>query len=148
MRILIDGDACPVKKEIKEISLKYSVDVIYYTSVSRHSFDKIFDNVVYLDNFSQAVDIKIINEIDSDDILVTDDYGLAFVALGKCYCVISSDGKTYTEDNIEILLYQRYLNQNARKNKIKIKNKKKRDDNDNKNFYNSMLKIVSNCVKR
>ena len=84
MRIIVDGDACPVKKEIKKISLKFSIEVVYYTSISHYTFDKIFKNVVYLDNQSQEVDIRIINDIKKEDLLVTDDYGLACAALERC----------------------------------------------------------------
>ena len=68
MRIIVDGDACPVKKEIKKISLKFSIEVVYYTSISHYTFDKIFKNVVYLDNQSQEVDIRIINDIKKEDL--------------------------------------------------------------------------------
>lgn len=146
MRILVDGDACPVKKEIKKISLKYFIDVIYYTSVSHYTFDKLFHNTVYLDNQSQEVDIRIINDITKEDLLITDDYGLACATLQKCKAVLSSSGTMYTKDNIELLLYQRHLAQIARKKREKVSNKKKRNEEINEHFYEMLKTVVEKAI--
>ena len=142
MRILVDGDACPVKKEIKKISLKYSIDVIYYTSVSHYTFDKLFHNTIYLDNEAQEVDIRIINDITKEDLLITDDYGLACATLEKCKAVLSSSGNIYTKDNIELLLYQRHLAQLGRKKREKVSNKKKRNEEADEHFYQILKTVV------
>ena len=63
-----------------------------------------------LDSTPQAADIEIFNRLRQGDIVITKDYGLASLVLGKNGKAMSPSGFMYTKQNIEILLQQRYIN--------------------------------------
>lgn len=56
---------------------------------------------------THAVDIALINLCKRGDIVVTQDYGVAALALGKGARAIHQSGKWYTDDNIDGLLMER-----------------------------------------
>mgnify|MGYP000280996600 CR=1 FL=1 len=142
MKILIDGDACPVKDEIAEVASKYHVEAIYFYSVSHHSQFNIFPNKVLVDNENQAVDMKIINNLNEGDIVITQDYGLASLALNENAYVLSFSGKSFTKDNIDIYLYQRYLSAQQRKMKLRTSKQKKRQKEENLSFKQSLENLI------
>ena len=49
------------------------------------------------------------------DIVVTQDYGVAAMALGKGAYAIHQSGKWYTDENIDQMLMERHLNKKARR---------------------------------
>jgi uncharacterized protein YaiI (UPF0178 family) len=67
-------------------------------------------NTIVVDSAPQAADIEIFNRMRQGDIVVTKDYGLASLVLGKNGKAMSPSGFMYTKRNIELLLQQRYVN--------------------------------------
>ncbi|MCR1897873.1 DUF188 domain-containing protein [Irregularibacter muris] len=147
MKILIDGDACPVKKEIAEIGLKYNIQTFYFCSLSHYSDYSIFSKWILVDNEDQAVDMAILNKICSGDILITQDYGLASLALNKKAYVLSNSGKRFTENNIDHYLLQRYLSLQQRKMKVKTTKQRKRTKEEDVDFKRSLEKLIHIIIK-
>ena len=50
-----------------------------------------------------------------EDIVVTQDFGLAALVLGQGARVLNQNGLIYTEANIDKLLFERYLGQKVRR---------------------------------
>ncbi len=113
MKILVDADACPVKSIIEEVAREFDLPLMMIANVN-HIIDSDYATVVVVDGASQAADITIINLAQSGDIIVTQDYGLAALALAKQSLAIDPQGKSYTPDNIDGLLMRRYINFKAR----------------------------------
>lgn len=147
MKILIDGDACPVKSEISEIANKYGVEVIYFCSICHYSESSEFSNTILVDNEDQAVDMKIINKLSKDDIVITQDYGLAALALSKGAYAISFSGKSFTKDNIDLFLYQRYLSAEQRKKKLRSSRPKKREKEEDIKFKSTLENLIRGLIK-
>lgn len=63
---------------------------------------------------ADAVDYKLIVICQIGDVVVTQDYGVAVMALGKGVYAIHQLGNWYTNDNIDQMLMERYLNKKAR----------------------------------
>ncbi|WP_130806650.1 YaiI/YqxD family protein [Senegalia massiliensis] len=145
MKILVDSDSCPVKDLAYKISSKYNIDILFITSISHYSINSEIDSshYIYVDNFSEAADIEIMNRLGEDDIVISDDYGLASLVLSKkCYC-ISSKGYIYNNDNINSLLTRRYLSKEQRKLNKRVKStNKKREKKDNKKFEEKFIKLI------
>lgn len=146
MKILVDSDACPVKTIINNISKKYNIETLYITSISHYSTNSDIDQskFIYVDNSNQSADIEVLNRADKEDIIITDDYGLASLVLSKkCYC-ISSKGYIYNKDNINNLLTQRYISMKQRKLNNRVKGgPKKREVEDDEKFKRSLIKVIS-----
>lgn len=114
MRIIVDGDSCPVVAETLEVGNSTSAEVKIFCTYAHFSPDH-DNNLVLVDSEYQSVDIVIANEINPGDILVTDDIGLAAIALGKGAMAVSSRGLVFNNDNIDQALFQRFLSAKARR---------------------------------
>ena len=93
---------------------------------------------------SDAVDYKLISLCHTGDIVVSQDYGVAAMALGKEAYAIHQSGKWYTDDNIDRMLMERHLNKKARRSSQKshIKGPKKRTEEDDRRFAQSFEKLI------
>lgn len=141
MRVIVDADACPVKEIILEVSKEYNLDLYMYFDNS-HIYSDDYSNVIIVDKSKDSVDLKIINDLKSDDIVVTGDYGLASIVISKNAKAISNNGLIFTEKNIDKLLFERFLGVKNRKAKIKTKKIKKRDSKMDDNFRENFLKLI------
>ena len=61
------------------------------------------------------MDYKLISICHKGDIVVSQDYGVAAMALGKNAYAIHQSGKWYTNENIDQMLMERHLNKKARR---------------------------------
>jgi len=145
MKILVDADACPVKKIIEEAAREYGLDVLMVSNY-HHGIKSDYSTVLIVDSYSQAVDISIVNKSRAGDIVVTQDYGLASMVLEKGSRAIHPGGMVYTRDNIETLLMQRYLNQKAREVRMKTGRAKKRNKDDDIHFKREFVKIIEETL--
>ncbi len=64
---------------------------------------------VTVEKGADAADFKLLSELVKGDAVVTQDYGLAAMALAKSACAISPSGMRYTGDNIDALLESRHM---------------------------------------
>jgi uncharacterized protein len=141
MKIIIDGDACPVKDVAFKIAEQYNVEIILVMSIKHYSSNNI-DKTIYVDSFYQAADMAIVNRAVKGDIVVTNDYGLASLCLAKgCFC-ISFSGKHISNKNIDELLNIRFVSQKVRASGGKVKGPSKRTNEDDERFKNNLEKIV------
>ena len=84
------------------------------------------------------------------DIVVSQDYGVAAMALGKGAYAIHQSGKWYTNDNIDQMLMERHLNKKARRSthKSHMKGPRKRTSEDDEKFAQSFEKMVLMAQER
>ena len=81
---------------------------------------------------------------------MSQDYGVAAMALGKGAYAIHQSGKWYTNDNIDRMLMERHLNKKARRssNKAHLKGPKKRTAEDDEYFRESFEKMILKVMER
>lgn len=145
MRIIVDADACPVKELIEKQARPYRIKVIMVANYS-HQISSGYAETVMVDRDSQAADIYIANLTEAGDLIVTQDYGLASIVLGKGAKAIHPSGRLYTAENIDTLLMQRYLNTKSRLAGEKQINPKKRNTNDDRRFEHNLALIIKSAV--
>jgi uncharacterized protein YaiI (UPF0178 family) len=141
MKILVDADACPVKDIIVRIARKYSTDVIMVVDTSHELFDG-YSTVITVDKARDSADIKLINLVKCDDIVITQDYGVAAMALGKGAKVLSQNGLIYSDNNIDRLLFERHIGQKIRRSGGKTGSIKKRTKENDIAFENVFTKLL------
>ena len=76
MRILLDGDACPVKAEAINLAAKWDLPVIIvasYNHVSKTDYPA-HVQTVYVERGADQADYKIVALVQQGDIVVTQDY--------------------------------------------------------------------------
>lgn len=143
MKILVDADAVPVKNIIINIAKKNKLDVIMYIDTS-HVYDSEYAKVITIDKGRDAVDFAIVKDTGNGDIVITNDYPLAALSLLKGAICIDFNGMLYTENNIDLLLSQRQINQKIRKQGKRGANIKKRTVLDDEKFES----VLNLYVKR
>ena len=143
MQILVDADACPVVKIVERIALEYNIPCVLLCDTN-HVLNSDYSEVKVIGAGADAVDYALINYAKRGDIVVTQDYGVGAMALGKgCYAIHQS-GKWYTNENIDTMLMERHLAKKARtgKGKHHIKGPSKRTEEDDKRFEESFIKLI------
>ncbi|WP_432406614.1 YaiI/YqxD family protein [Wukongibacter sp. M2B1] len=145
MKILVDADGCPVKSIIVRIAKEYGLPVIMFTDTS-HLIDDGYSKVVVVGKGYDSADFALINNTTKGDIIVTQDYGVATMALSKDAHAINQNGLIYTNDNMDRLLFQRYLSQKVRRAGGRTSNPKKRKAEDNKKFEKGLKELVQGTI--
>lgn len=141
MRILVDADACPGKYMIEKAAKENDIEVIMYCDIN-HVLNSDYSKVKYLDSGFQSVDMYLINEAKAGDIIITQDYGVAALALGKKAHAINPKGFIYSDKNMDRLLFERHLSAKVRRGGGKTASHKKRTEEDDLRLYESVVKIV------
>lgn len=141
MRIIVDADACPGRDIIENVGKKYELQVIMYCDLN-HVLNSDYSDIKYVDSGFQSVDMTIANEAKSGDIIVTQDFGVAAMVLGKKAYAISPKGYIYDDQNIDRLLFERHISQKVRKSGGKTSNPKKRSKEDDERLQSNLLRLV------
>ena len=149
MKILVDADACPVVDRIISIAKTEQIPVILVKNFSHYSNKDQPEHVetIYVDKGSDAADYRIVKLAKKNDIVVTQDYGLASLCLGKGVVVINQKGFLYTQNNIDRLLHSRYIHAKARKSGIRTKGPKAFTKQDEEAFQKRLLETIVNIKK-
>ena len=111
-----------------------------------HEIHDDYATVITVDQGRDVVDLVLINSTKSGDIIVTQDYGVAALALGKKAKAINQNGWQYTNENIDGLLMQRHINQQIRRKEKKYTKIPKRSRDDDKNFERSFRELVQKSL--
>ena len=114
MRIYVDADACPVVKETEQVAKKYGIAVTLLCDTN-HVLQSTYSEVRVIGAGADAVDLALVNLCRTGDVVVTQDYGVAAMALGKGAAAIHQSGKWFTDENIDGLLMQRHVEKKARR---------------------------------
>jgi len=141
MRVLVDADACPVKEIIVRLAKQRDIPVIMLIDTS-HQLNDGYSTVITVDKAADSVDFALIGLLTRDDIVVTQDYGLAAMVLGKGARAINQNGMTFTNDNIDKLLMERHIGAKTRRSGGKTKGPAKRTKEDNERFEAALVKIL------
>lgn len=148
MRIYVDADACPVIPIVEQVAEKNNIAVTLLCDTN-HVLDSDYSEVKIIGAGADAVDFALINLCKKNDIVVTQDYGVAAMALGKGAYAIHQSGKWYTDENIDQMLMERHLGKKARRasGKNHLKGPKKRTEEDDVRFKRSFEKLVMTINK-
>lgn len=142
-RVLVDADACPVVHIVEETARAHGVPVVLLCDTN-HMLYSDYSEVRTIGAGADAVDFALINLCRSGDVVVTQDYGVAAMALGRGAKAIHQSGMIYTEENIDRLLMERHLAKKARMSKGKhhLKGPKKRTKEDDDRFREAFERLI------
>ncbi|MCH3962735.1 MAG: YaiI/YqxD family protein [Clostridium sp.] len=142
MKILVDADACPAKHIIEEVASDNGIAVTMYCDMN-HVLGSNYSTIKYVDSGFQSVDMVLIGEVGAHDIVVSQDYGVAAMALGKKAYAVSPRGYIYDDKNIDKLLFERHISSKVRRRGGKTPNPKKRTLEDDKRLEKSLERLIS-----
>ncbi|SDL69192.1 YaiI/YqxD family protein [Sediminibacillus halophilus] len=145
MKILVDADACPVKEITIKTAKKFSVPVTLVKSFSHFSPRDEQSGVksVYVDTGADSVDYRIMQLANKKDIIITQDYGLASLALGKGCIVLHHKGFPYRTSTIDEMLVMRHANAKARRSGKRTKGPKPLTDEDKEKYQDLLNTVLS-----
>lgn len=148
MRIYVDADACPVVKIVERVGKELHIGVTLLCDTN-HILTSDYSEVNIIGAGADAVDFALIGLCSQGDIVVTQDYGVAAMALGKGAYAIHQSGKWYTDDNIDLMLMERHMAKAARRASPKHhwRGPKKRTTEDDKRFEESFRSMIQNICK-
>lgn len=141
MKIIIDADACPVVNIVVDTAKKRNIECIIVCD-NTHSIQKDGAVTVIVDKGADSADCRIANLTEKGDIVITQDYGLAALVLGKGAKAINQNGLIYSDTNIENLLFTRYIGKKERMAGNKTKGPKKRTAQNDADF----IKAFNLCL--
>lgn len=141
--LVIDADGCPVVKIATKIACEYDVDCLV-VSDSAHVFNIEGVRSVVVSQGADSADFYIVNNIKKNDIVITQDYGLAAMCLAKNATVINQNGQIYNDDNISGLLESRAIGKKIRRAGGRTKGPPKRTEEQNKSFEVTLRRLFEN----
>ena len=145
MKVYVDADACPVTRIAERVAKEHSISVVLLCDTN-HVLSSDYSEIRVIGAGADAMDIALINLCQRGDIVVTQDYGVAALALGKGAKAIHQSGRWYTNENIDGLLMERHMAKVARrKSKNHLKGPAKRTDGDDRRFEDSFRRLIEAC---
>lgn len=107
-----------------------------------HILNDNYCKVITVDKSADSADIYIINITNKGDLVVTQDFGVAALAIGKKAYAISNNGMEFDDTNMDKLLFERFLGKKVRRAGHRTKGPRKRTENDNQLFYDGLVNIL------
>ena len=141
MKIIIDADACPVVDIAVETAKKRSLECIIVCD-NTHFIQKDGAVTVVVDKGADSADCKIANLTEKGDVIITQDYGLAALILGKGGKALNQNGLIYNDSNIENLLFTRYISKKERMAGNRTKGPKKRTPQNDADFIEAFNRLL------
>lgn len=138
---MIDGDGCPVVREAAVLAKKYCVSCVVFCDTA-HRLELPGTETVTVSKGADSADFALVNRVEPGDVVVTQDYGLAAMCLSKQAVVLNQDGKRYTPENIDGLLYTRYVGKKLRRAGGRLKGPPKRKAEQTADFCQVLTRIL------
>jgi uncharacterized protein YaiI (UPF0178 family) len=146
MQVLIDADACPVVDIAVRLCKQYNIPCLLLCDTA-HIMQRDYAQTLVFDKGSDSVDFALVNRAKAGDIVITQDYGLASMCLGKRVRVVHQDGWEYTEYNISGLMEQRHAAKKHRLAGGRTKGPAKRTRQQDEAFAAAFEKLLQQAVQ-
>jgi uncharacterized protein YaiI (UPF0178 family) len=145
MRVLIDADACPVKREAISEARKRGLGVLLVSNTG-HSMDRYTSRTgveaVQVGTGRDAADFAIVERLEAGDVVVTQDTGLAAMVLGRGARAISPRGRVFSAVTIDAELAVRHAEQQHRRSGGRTKGPPVFDEDDRERFALSLSRLL------
>lgn len=84
MQILIDADGCPVVDLTISIAREHQLECLIFCDTS-HVFEKAGAKTLTFSKGADSVDFALVNRVQRNDLVITQDYGLAAMCLSRTH---------------------------------------------------------------
>ena len=146
MKVLIDADACPVANITVALCRQFNVTCILLCDTA-HVMNRDGAETLIFDKGADSVDFALVNRVETGDIVITQDYGLASMCLARKARILHQDGWEYTVDNIQALLFQRHESRKLRASGGRTKGPSKRTADQDRSFSAALQKLLQQTVQ-
>jgi len=142
MQILVDADACPVKQIIVRLAKQRKIPVTMLIDTS-HELNDGYSRIITVDKQADSVDYALMGLLTREDIVVTQDFGLAAMVIGKGARAVNQNGLIFSDKNMDTLLMERHIGQKIRRSGGRTKGPPKRTKEDDTRFEAAFEKLLS-----
>lgn len=133
LAVFVDADACPVVDETIFVAKKFNLPVTLITDTA-HIMNREGATTITVEKGSDSADFRLVNMVKKGDVVISQDYGLAAMALAKGAHVLNQNGSRYTNENIDSLLMSRHIGQKIRRAGGRTKGPSKRTKEQDERF--------------
>ena len=141
MRVLIDGDGCPVVGIAAEECAKRGIECLVFCDTA-HEMRREDVTLLTFDKGADSVDYALAGRVSRGDIVVTQDYGVASMCLARGVQVLHQDGWEYTQWNIDALLLERHEARKFRQAGGRTKGAAKRKRQQDEDFRRALAGVL------
>lgn len=145
LSILVDADACPVVDETIAIAKKFSLPVTLITDTA-HIMNREGATTITVEKGSDSADFRLVNLVKKGDVVITQDYGLAAMALAKGAHILNQNGSRYTNENIDGLLMSRHIGKKIRRAGGRTKGPSKRSREQDERFVWALTTLLEQLL--
>lgn len=142
MRILIDADGCPVVDITVSFAREHNLECLILCDTC-HYFEKSGAQTLVCSKGADSVDFVLVNLLQTGDLVITQDYGLAAMCLSRQARVLNQDGMEYTNDNIDALLLARHTARKIRNSGGRLKGSVRRTPEQDHAFAAALLRVLT-----
>lgn len=141
MHLWIDADACPVVDLAIRTAGRHRVPVTLVCDDAHHML-RDGAQTITVARGADSADLMLVNLVRRNDIVVTQDYGLAALCLARGARPLDQNGRIYDESNIDSLLGMRHISQKIRRAGGRTKGPSKRTKEQDEWFEQSLEKLL------
>ena len=138
----MDADGCPVIDITIRIAKGNDMKCILMCDTA-HFFERDGAQTITVSKGADSVDFALVNLVQSGDVVITQDYGLAAMCLSRRAVVINQDAMIYNDDNIGRLLEQRAMSAKIRRPGGRLSGQAKRTDAQNQAFASALSELIA-----
>ncbi len=144
--LFIDADACPVTRDAISVARSRGLPVVLVGNETQN-FGRYTQrtgvDAVQVSSGRDAADFAIIERLDPEDIVVTQDTGLAAMALGRGASALSPRGRVFSAVTIDAELAVRHAEQRHRRAGGRTRGPSAFEDEDRERFRDSLARVLS-----
>lgn len=157
--IYIDADACPVTSETLAVARKNALPAVVAGNATqnlarhirrgdpREPRDGFWVDTLPVGIGADAADFAIVQELEPGDIVVTQDIGLAAMALGRHARAIGVRGRVYTLTTIDLDMHIRHEEKKVRRQGGRTKGPAAFEDDDRERFAANLQRLVEETLR-
>jgi uncharacterized protein YaiI (UPF0178 family) len=141
MKLIVDADATPrnALAICRQAAGEFGLELV---TVANFNHNMESEHHLVVGDDPQAADMKVVNLTARGDIVVTQDWGLAAMVLGKGARAISPVGRIYRQQTIEFLLDSRHQAARVRRGGGRTRGPKKRTADDDLRFRQNLYRLI------
>ena len=140
--IWVDADGCPVVEATINIAQKNFISIVIVKNYSINIKND-YAKIVTVDISKDSADYYIANHMKQDDLVITQDNGLAAMVLAKKGYCLNQNGKEITPSNIDFILDSRYQNSLSIMRGNKGHKHKKRTQDDDRDYEEALINFIN-----
>ncbi|MFH1879633.1 MAG: YaiI/YqxD family protein [Bacillota bacterium] len=144
MKILIDADGCPVVDIALACARRKGIPVLLICDTA-HYFEREGARTITVSKGADSADFRLVNLVEKGDLVITQDYGLAAMALAKQAAVLSQNGMRYADGNIDSLLLARHTARKIRMGGGRLKGPAKRTKEQDGAFGEALCALLADA---